>query len=207
MPQSQALQTAIRKFAFRLVVLATLLLVVARSYEVPLVKPMLPALGWLIEQVDSRFRVDDTRIERQPSGRVIQFKVTPIRPLMFGAAVLTTDPSLVMTPTALVGFVLQPIVMLLAIIVAWPVPSLKALAIRVLWSVPAAMVLLVSNVPLGIAGTLVDAREIFPDAPVDPLVYWNDFLQTGGALVLAVGLSVIVLAADGSSLWPLGRKG
>jgi hypothetical protein len=62
--------------------------------------------------------------------------------------------------------------------------------------VPALAVLLATNAPLGFNGMLLDFRQLLPDAPVDLLVYWNDFLQTGGATVLGIGAAMLVVAVS-----------
>lgn len=60
---------------------------------------------------------------------------------------------------------------------------------------PVIALLLITNVPLGFVGVMQDFREYFPDIPVTPLVYWNDFLQTGGPLALAIAAGVLVASA------------
>jgi len=67
--------------------------------------------------------------------------------------------------------------------------------VRLLLAVPVIALLLITNVPLGFVGVMLDFREYFPDIPVAPLVYWNDFLQTGGYLVLAIAAGILVAAA------------
>ena len=196
MPQTDIRPRQIHRFAIRLVVFAALLLAVAHLFESRLVTPLLPVFGWTLEHADPRFRVDDIQIERQKTGSVIQFKVSPVRVLVFGDLVVTPAAGRFMTPSTLVGSALQPVILLLAIVMAWPATSLGALAVRLAVSLPAVVVLIVLNVPLAIAGHMLDVREYLPGGPVAPLVYWNDFLQTGGALVLAIGSAALVLAAD-----------
>jgi len=89
---------------------------------------------------------------------------------------------------------LQPVILLLAIILAWPVTHFRALPARLLVAVPVMAFLLVVNVPLGFVGVMQDFREYLPAAPVTPLVYWNDFLQTGGPLALAIAAGILVVS-------------
>jgi hypothetical protein len=98
-------------------------------------------------------------------------------------------------PTSLLGSVLQPAILFLSIILAWPCAHLAVLSARLLLAVPTIALLLVINVPLGFVGVMLDFRESFPDIPVAPLVYWNDFLQTGGPLALAIAAGVLVVSA------------
>lgn len=182
-------------FAIRLVVLAAILLTLGRVYGTAIVTPMLPAMSWVIEGVDDRLQVNHAFIANRSADTVIQLKVTPIRMLFLGDRMLMPDAQLHFDPTTLVGSVLQPVILLLAIVLAWPATRLRALPARLLLAVPMMAFLLVVNVPLGFVGVMQDFREYLPVAPVTLLVYWNDFLQTGGPLALAIAAGVLVVSA------------
>lgn len=185
----------LRSFAVRLVILAAILLTLGRIYGTAVVTPMLPALTWVIEAVDDRLRVDHAIIVNRSADTVIQLKVTPIRTLFLGDRMLMPDAKLHFDPTTLVGSVLQPVILLLAIILAWPAACLWVLPARLLFALPMMAFLLIVNVPLGFVGVMQDFREYLPAAPVTPMVYWNDFLQTGGPLALAIAAGVLVVSA------------
>ena len=192
----------LRDFALRLVVIAAILLTLGRVFGTAVVTPMLPAMAWVIEAVDDRFRVEQVRIADRKADTFIELKATPVRIFMLGNRVLMPDAKLFFEPAVLVGSVLQPVILFLAIILAWPGASLRTLGPRLLLSVPVIALLLVVNVPLGFVGVMLDFREHFPDIPVAPLVYWNDFLQTGGPLALAIAAGVLVVsAADRGLRW------
>lgn len=184
----------LRSFAIRLVILVAILLTLSRVYGTAIVTPMLPALTWVIEAVDDRLRVDDAVIANRSADTVIQLKVTPIRMVFLGDRMLMPDAKLHFDPTTLLGSVLQPVILLLAIILAWPAARLRAFPTRLLLAVPMVAVLLVVNVPLGFVGVMQDFREYLPVAPVTPMVYWNDFLQTGGPLALAIAAGILVVS-------------
>lgn len=185
----------IRSFAIRLVILIAILLTLGRVYGTTIVTPMLPALTWVIEAVDDHLQVDHAFIVNRSADTVIQLKVTPIRILVIGDRMLMPDAQLHFDPTTLLGSVLQPVILMSAIILSWPAARLQALLARLLIAVPMMAVLLVVNVPLGFVGVMQDFREYLPAAPVTPLVYWNDFLQTGGPLALAIAVGVLVVSA------------
>lgn len=185
----------VRKFAFRLIVLITVLLAVGRIYGATIVTPMLPALSWIIEAVDDRLQVDYAFIVNRSADTVIQLKVTPIRMLFLGDRMLMPDAQLHFDPTTLLGSVLQPVILLLAIVLAWPAARFQVIPARLLIAMPMIVLLLVVNVPLGFVGVMQDFRDYLPVAPVTPLVYWNDFLQTGGPLALAIAAAILVVSA------------
>jgi hypothetical protein len=184
----------LRNFAIRLVIIAAILLTLGRVYGTTVVAPMLPALAWVIETVDDRLRVDHIDIVNRKADTTIELKVTPIRMLMLGNRILMPDAKLFFAPSTLVGSVLQPVILFLAIILAWPCARLWAVPMRLLLSVPMIVLLMVTNVPLGFVGVMLDFRQNYPDIPVAPLVYWNDFLQTGGPLALAIAAGVLVVS-------------
>jgi hypothetical protein len=185
----------VRDFALRLVVIAAILLTLGRVYATPLVEPLLPALAWVIEASGDRFRVDRIEVVNRPTNTVIQLKVAPLRPLTFGNQVLLPDAKLFFEPSTLVGSVLQPIIVFMAILLAWPAIGRWALPMRLLLALPATLVLIATNVPLGLVGAMLDFRPYFPNAPVHPLAYWNDFLQTGGPIAMAIAAAILVVSA------------
>jgi hypothetical protein len=184
-----------RSFALRLVLATGVLLGLVRFLELPLVRPLLPVLREIVNAVDERFDVAAAVIVATKSGRMIELKVRIMQPLELAGLVIPAQPDTWIPMRVLVANVLQPIVPLLAIIFAWPVmASWREVARRVGWCVPAGLLLLVCNVPLGFNAMMLDVRTLFPGATVPPLVYWNDFMQTGGNLVLPVGLAMLVIA-------------
>ncbi len=193
---SQASRTSrrAREFALRLVISAAILLALGHFFSRPLITPLLPAFAWVIEAADSRYRVDSIGIDS--TDTFIKLTVTPIRTLIVsGTRMLMPDSAIHFYPSALMGSVMQPIILLLSIVLAWPGTSPSVLTMRLLLAVPAILILLVVNVPLALIGSLQDFRELFPDAPVSLLVYWNDFLQTGGPMVLGVAAGALVVSA------------
>ena len=183
-----------RDFAIRLVLIAAILLTLGRLYGTAVVTPMLPAFAWEIETVDDRLMVDRIDIVNRKADTYIELRVTPIRLLMLGNRVLMPDAKLFFEPSTLVGSVLQPVILFLAIVLAWPFARFWVASARLLLSVPMIALLLVTNVPLGFVGVMLDFRQNYPDIPVAPLAYWNDFLQTGGPLALAIAAGVLVVS-------------
>lgn len=185
----------IGSLALRLVILIALLLALGRLHGTSIVAPMLPALSWMIETVDDRLRVDHAFIVHGASDTIIQLQARPVRMFFLGDRVLMPESAVHFKPSTLLGSVLQPVIILLAIILAWPAARRWAYPARLLLALPMTLILLVVNVPLGFVGVMQDFRASLPAAPVTPLVYWNDFLQTGGPLALAIAAGILVVSA------------
>jgi hypothetical protein len=190
----RSMRRQLRDFSIRLVIVVAILLGLGRVFGSALLTPLLPALAWVIETVDDRLRVEQVVIAERRAEPFIELKVAPRRLLMVGSRTLIAEPGLYFEPAILVGSALQPVFFFLAIVLAWPVVRRREFGLRLLLAVPMVGLLLVSNVPLGFVGVIQDFRDYFPDAAVTPLVYWNDFLQTGGALALAIAAGVLTLS-------------
>jgi len=189
----------VRNFAFRLIVVAAVLLTLGRIYGTALVMPLLPAIAWVIETSGDGFRVDQINVINKQNNTVIQLKVTPVQAMILGSKVLLPKASLHFEPNILVGSVLQPLIAFLSILLAWQAKDVWVILKRLLLAIPVAVVLFVTNAPLALVGAMWDFREYLPNMEVHTLVYWNDFLQTGGALVMAIAAGVLVVAADRSA--------
>ena len=191
--------------ALRLVLATGVLLWLARVAEEAVLQPLMPALRMVVYATDSRFDVASAHLAPSKAGRVIALKVRLLLPLdvspqQNGARVVQPQPDRWASLSTLAGNVLQPLVPFIAVLIAWPYRGgWREAARRVAWAVPALAVLLASNVPLSFNAMMLDFRPIWPDAPVHPLVVWNNFLQTGGALVLAMGAALLVVAMAGRS--------
>jgi hypothetical protein len=189
----------VRNFAFRLIVVTVVLLSLGEFFETALVTPILPAISWEIETIDDSFRVDGINVVSNKSNTVIQLKVAQIRPMIIGDHVLQPKPSRFFEPNVLVGSVLQPIIVFLAILLAWQAKSYLVILQRLLLAVPVTTVLIATNAPLAFIGAMWDFREFVANLEPHTLVYWNDFLQTGGPLVMAIAAALLVVSV--ADIW------
>jgi hypothetical protein len=181
-------------FAFRLIVATSILLSLGEFFGAALVTPILPIIAWEIETVDDSFRVDGINVVNKKSNTVIQLKVAQIRPMIIGDHVLQQKSGRFFEPNVLVGSVLQPLIVLFTLLLSWQVKSYLVILIRLLLGVPAAAVLIATNTPLALVGAIWDFRELVPNLEPHTLVYWNDFLQTGGPLVMAIAAALLVVS-------------
>ncbi len=184
----------VRNFAFRLIVVAAILLSLGEIFGASLVTPILPTIAWEIETIDDSFRVDGINVVNKKNNTVIQLKAAQIRPMIIGAHVLQPKPGRFFEPNVLVGSVLQPITVLLTILLSWQAKTNLVILLRLLLGVPVAAFLVATNSPLAFVGAMWDFREYVPNLEPHTLVYWNDFLQTGGPLVLAIASALLVVS-------------
>ncbi|WP_283745177.1 hypothetical protein [Sideroxydans sp. CL21] len=197
-----------RNFAFRLIVVTVVLLSLGEIFGTSLVKPILPTIAWEIETIDDSFRVDGINVVSKKNNNVIQLKVSQIRPMIIGDHVLQPKSGRFFEPNVLVGSVLQPIIVFLTILLSWQAKSYLVFLIRLLLAVPVTTVLFATNTPLAFVGAMWDFRELVPNLEPHTLVYWNDFLQTGGPLVMAIAAALLVvsLADRWANSYPRSRQ-
>lgn len=67
-----------------------------------------------------------------------------------------------MLAAVLVGNVLQPVILFLAIVLAWPTARLRRAAVRLVLTVPMIVLLLITKVPLGFVGVLPECPGLPP---------------------------------------------
>ncbi len=120
-----------------------------------------------------------------------------------GARVIgqTTVPDgLPLSSSTLLGHALQPMIVLYAVLLAWPVPRLRQRCLLLVVSLPCLVVLECLDVPLVLLGALEDLMlyNLDPEALADSLlVKWMDIMNSGGRLALAlVGAGVTIGMAD-----------
>ena len=197
----------VRNFAFRLIVVTAILLSLGEVFGTALVTPILPTISWEIETIDDSFRVDGINVVNKKNNTVIQLKVAQIRPMIIGDHVLQPKSSRFFEPNVLVGSVLLPIIVFFSILLSWQTKSILIFLMRLLIGVPVAVVLVATNTPLAFVGAMWDFRELVPNLEPHTLVYWNDFLQTGGPLVMAIAAALLVVSvADRSTSFQLKKR-
>jgi hypothetical protein len=183
-----------RNFAFRLIVILAILLSLGEFFGSALVTPILPAIAWEIETIDDSFRVEGINVVSKKNNTVIQLQVAQIRPMIIGAHVLHPKSGRFFEPSVLVGSVLQPIIVFITILVSWQAKSILIILMRFCLGVPVAAFLVAINTPLAFVGAMWDFREFVPNLEPHTLVYWNDFLQTGGPLVMSIAAAFLVVS-------------
>ena len=188
-----------RNFAFRLIVVAAILLSLGEFFGAALVTPILPTIAWEIETIDDSFRVDGINVVSKKNNTVIQLQVAQIRPMIIGAHVLQPKSGRFFEPNVLMGSVLQPIIVFLTILLSWQAKSILIMLMRLLLGVPVAAFLVATNTPLAFVGAMWDFRELVANLEPHTLVYWNDFLQTGGPLVMAIAAALLVVSVSDRS--------
>lgn len=180
MNRSPLLSIALR-FAVAYVVLLTLSVVFAETW----VSAVLPLFRWELMWLLPDFRVIDLSIVASSSERLIALHMEVARPVNLGGL---WPAGAALNSSTLLGHVLQPAVLALSILCAWPVRSARARGLLLLCGAITVAMTLLCDVPVVLAGAIVDvmvASSPYPPTQPLPLAVLMNFLNGGGRLLLA----------------------
>jgi hypothetical protein len=180
----------------RFLLACVLLLTLAQSFGDDFVAALLPMFRWELGLLDDHYRILFLGLSSQGADSVVRLDVTLARPVIAGARVIVPDSRGIATVTTLAGHLLQPVVLVLALIAAWPARKRAEYLLRAGCGLPLLVLLLMADVPFVL---LAEIWSMFAESHApgrfSPLVAWSAFLQSGGRLALALALSAFVVVA------------
>jgi hypothetical protein len=172
-------------------VLALLALTAIGVYQgQAIIAEILPVLRWTFEQVADQYRVLKFALATTSSEHVIELKVTLARVIVVGENPVFPNPKGQATITTLSAHVLQPWIVGLAALFAWPLRHnhrLREGVIRAMLGAVLLTLVMLVDVPLLLAGELSDIfTATYEPHKVNVLTLWVRFLEEGGRYVLAI---------------------
>jgi hypothetical protein len=171
----------------RFLIAAFLCGAIALGFEQALAGAALPLFKAWIALIDGSLRTVDLSVVDVDGESTIRRLTTPLRVLVVGTTVLDVDERTVISTSALTGILLQPVVLGIALLLAWPWKSLAELAVRFLLGLPLLLMVVLLDLPLILCGyawlALIDAYE---PGRFSLLVDWADFMNAGGRFALVV---------------------
>lgn len=184
------------KLGLRFLLACAFLMALAQQFSDTLVDGILPLYRWEIGIIEDRYRVIGMALDHEGADRVVRLQVTLAKPVFIGTQFLMPDERGRADASTLVGHVLQPAVLLFALLLAWPAKNRLAYALRLFAALPFCTIIIMLDVPLVLLASLwgIIVDHLAPNA-FSPLILWSQFLQGGGrwALGLAGGAAAIWL--------------
>lgn len=180
----------------RFLLACILLLTLAQVYGHDFVAALFPVFRWALGFLDDHYRILFLGLTSQGADSVVRLDVTLARPVIVGGRLILPDPRGIATVTTLAGHVLQPAILMLAVLAAWPVRQLHEYLARVAGGAVMLALLLLVDVPFVLLAEIWSMlTDVHTPGHYSPLIAWSTFLQSGGRLALALALSVFVVVA------------
>ncbi len=179
------------------VALATLVVLgAAHFYARDAVRWMLPVLSPALAFVADDFKIVRFDLVDERKNASVAALAVLQRAVFLGGQAIVPDGTQVMMVGTTVGTVLQPLLVALVLVLAWPA-RLSEMALRLAIATPLLALVLLVDTPLSLAAWLWDAQiKAHEPGRSSALVWWNVFLNGGGRLALGLigGALAIALA-------------
>ncbi|MBC7995234.1 MAG: hypothetical protein H7Z15_18540 [Rhizobacter sp.] len=177
------------------VVLATLVVLgAAHLYARDAAKLLLPLLSAPLSFVADDFKI--VRLELLEERKNVSIGALAVldRSLFLGGQAIVPDGTQVMMVGTTVGTALQPLLVALVLVLAWPARWSEMGLRLVIASMLVTLVLLVDT-PFSLAAWLWDAQiKLYEPGRASPLLWWNTFLNGGGRLALGLIAATLSIA-------------
>lgn len=182
----------------RLLLAGIPLLWLAHRFGREATEALLPLIGHALASLDDHYRILALAVDSQGADTVIRLRVTLARPLVVGGHLILTDARGWAEVTTPVGHLLQPLLILSGIQLAWPVWRWREWPARLLLIAPVAALLVLLNTPFTLWAHLWDLHaHIYEPGRFSPLLAWVRVLDGGGRLLLGMlGAAAIVALAS-----------
>ena len=187
---------------WRFLAACALLLAAAHAWGQLLVESLLPLFRLEIGWLGDRYRILGLALATQGADSVIRLDVTLQRIMLVGSHFVYPDPRGHAHVTTLSGHVLQPVILALALLAAWPTLTTRVareLALRLALGLILIAVVVAIDVPFVLLGELwALAHARFAPGSFSALLAWTEFLQGGGRLALGLLAGAAGIAAAGT---------
>ncbi|MBC7956150.1 MAG: hypothetical protein H7Y33_09810 [Cytophagales bacterium] len=180
--------------AVRLVLATALVLAAAHWVARDAVKLLLPVLAPVLGFVAGDFKIVRLEFVDERKNASIAALAVLERPLFLDGRAIVPDGSQVMVVGTTLGTVLQPLVVALVLVLAWPA-RWGEMALRLAIASALLAVVLLADTPFSLAAWLWDAQlKAYEPGRASPLVWWNVFLNGGGRLALGLIAGALAIA-------------
>jgi hypothetical protein len=174
-----------------------LLLILTHLFGNLIINAIIPLYEWMIHQIDYRFDKTLLYIVNFQGESYLQLDVVVSQPFWLGLQkIAPTTPFFNSTGMA-VANVLQPIVLICTIILAWPAKCNTVLIYRILCAIPVIGLLMLLDMPFQLVNSTWQGLEQslkLNMATTKWFSYWSDFLNGGGLMALSITSGFLVIA-------------
>lgn len=171
----------------RFLVVAVLATGLSLACQDRIVDGLLPLFRAWLDLVDDTYRTIDLSLVNTHGESMLRRLVTPAHLQLVGGAMVYPDPARQFLEQAATGIVLQPLILAIALLVAWPWSSVRELFFRYFVApLPMTCVMLL-DVPMMLYGfAWFDQLKAVNSDRFSLLVCWADAMNAGGRFGLAL---------------------
>lgn len=178
----------------RLVVATAGVLVAAHVWSHDVVALLLPVLSTALEFAAGDFSILRFEFVSDRGNSSIGALALLKHTIVLGGHAIVPDDVSVMMVGSTVGTVMQPLLVALVLVLAWPARVVE-MALRLLVACALIAIVLLADTPLSMAAWLWDIQlRAHEPGRSSPLVWWNIFLNGGGRLALGLIAGVLSIA-------------
>ncbi|HEX4585997.1 MAG TPA: hypothetical protein VH183_14305 [Burkholderiaceae bacterium] len=185
----------------RFVGAAIVLAFAAVAFQAQLVGTTMPLFRAWLGAIDDTYRTVDLSVLDVKGEFVVQRIATPAHPHAMGEHVVYTSADTRLTSQAAAGLVLQPLVLALALLIAWPWQNAVELSVRFAVATPLTLLVVLLDVPMMLYGfTWYQEISLLDPDRFSPLACWADVMNAGGRFALAVVAATLSIFAGSISI-------
>ncbi len=184
------------KNALKFLGISIALLILSYQLGDVIIKAMIPLYQWMIKLIDYRFDSILLSITKMHGERFLQLDVMLSQPFWLGAKQIAPIQPIYNSAGMPLGYALQPVVIILTIILAWPAQQAITFAYRLLIAMPLILFLMLLDMPLQLTNNTWQGLEKTLQlniATTNWLGLWSDFLNGGGLMALSIACGLLAV--------------
>lgn len=172
----------------------------AHWYGRYLIEALMPLYRFTIHHLDSRIDIASLSITQQHGQQFVQFEGLVSRPFFIGEQYFLIENAIYSSSRIPLDYALQPLVIFFTLTLAWPpvkpAKPYQTYFYRVSLGAPLILSLMLLDFPMQFIYMLWAHLEKAMQASGDAhgiLLYWSDFLNGGGLIMLSLAISVVAI--------------
>lgn len=174
-----------------------LFIVFTNLYAQLIINTIIPLYEWMIYQIDFRFDRTMLYVNNSQGESYLQLDIEISHPFWLGLQRIVPTQAIYYSTGMATANVLQPIVLIYSIILAWPAKSYIVLISRGLCAIPVTLLLMLCDIPFQLVNSTWQGLEQaykLNIATTDCFSYWSDFLNGGGLMALSISSGLFIVA-------------
>jgi hypothetical protein len=186
--------------SLRFLLIGISLTALAHWYGRYLIESIMPLYRFTLHYLDSRIDIASLGIIEHQGQQFVKFEGLVSRPFFIGEQYFLNLDALLSSSRIPLDYALQPLVIFFTLVLAWPTSEsakpYQAYFYRVSFGAPLILILMLLDFPLQFIYMLWAQLEKALNATGDAhgfLLYWSDFLNGGGLIMLSLAISVVAI--------------